>query len=179
MADQPQTESKQPKCRRFLGIMKWIFGTSIALFGLFYGIFGPPWPTTPEFSPGLPSSGSPLDVPFIVTNHSALFKVIGLSISCRMNSGHTLHGKVFNGVTTISASDGNTLRPAETRSYTCQFNRVITTTKGDHFVRAELQFLTEYDSPWPLRPRKHGSSDIFTLNTATSPAQWTPGKPLD
>jgi hypothetical protein len=49
-----------------------------------FGNWGPPWPTTPSFAPGLPASGSPLDVTFNATNASVLFPVPDLFVECEM-----------------------------------------------------------------------------------------------
>jgi len=73
--------------RRLRMAAKVAAGFLAVLIGLLsgvYGNWGPPWPTTPSFAPGLPASGSPLDVTFNATNASVLFPVPDLFVECEM-----------------------------------------------------------------------------------------------
>ncbi|WP_156446955.1 hypothetical protein [Bradyrhizobium yuanmingense] len=139
---------------------------------------GPPWPVAPVFVPGFPSSGHAFDVPFTVTNKSALFSLRHLEILCGFEKVKT---DAKSGVQqlSITASDGKaTLGPLESTSYTCPVKRMFSFAGATKFEEATISFLTKYDSHLPWGDRTQSQSDFFTLNTNTVPPQWTIGKPI-
>src|ERR1700730_11535207 len=116
---QQQLGSPPRKYRRFLKIMGLIFGSPVALLSLIYAVLGPPWPTEPIFAAAFPSSGFPLDAPFIVTNKSVLFRISSLEIKCHLVSARIDHIKMTNLM--VSTYIKNKLNVHETRPYTCPF----------------------------------------------------------
>jgi hypothetical protein len=85
---QPPSQIQAPKHRRLWLASKLVVGTVVTVLGLvatFVSLWGPLWPTAPLFSPGMPSSGSPFDVPFTVTNRSVIFFIRNLIIHCALN----------------------------------------------------------------------------------------------
>ena|GEM_PF-4860984 len=171
----------------------WLVTSSVVAFvalsiGVISGLSdilgGPLWPTPPTFSPGLPSSGSPLAVPFDVTNKSSLFDIQNLKIDCG------LIGRIENDVggvivfgkgdrpAFITISDAfNWLPAGATRSYTCPFAAPWMINGMTH---PKIQFLqmtlrSNFDPHWWVK----GPIDaIFALDTLTSPPQWKGGSPL-
>jgi hypothetical protein len=138
-------------------------------------VFGAPWPTEPTFTPGANLSASPFDVPFSVTNRSALFSINNLSLSCRLISGRTVRLRIkFDDVEVRVAVGVNVLRPLESRPYVCPFNRTISV--PDKFEAAQIEFKSKYKSPWPFRPEESATSEIFTWYP--SPPHWEVGVPL-
>ena len=82
-----QAEPPVPTHRRLWMAAQATAGFLVVLTGLLIGVYGnwgPPWPTEPSFAPGVPASGSPLDVTFNGTNTSVLFPVPGLFVNCEM-----------------------------------------------------------------------------------------------
>src|SRR5580704_13621972 len=82
-----QAESPVRMHRRLWMAAKVTAGFLVVLTGLLIGVYGnwgPPWPTEPSFAPGVPASGSPLDVTFNGTNTSVLFPVPDLWVECEM-----------------------------------------------------------------------------------------------
>jgi hypothetical protein len=163
---------------------KWAIGTGVALLGFIASvdqIWGPPWPTRPAFSPGVPS-GSPFDVPFKVENKSAFFEFSNLTISCELlrfrAEGET--GSVIQGTARIEARGTNRLAPLQSAPYTCPLRgimRVGGSDAADKIIYAQVVFRSEYDAPL-LWGRLQAESAVFTLNTSTAPPQWNEGRPL-
>lgn len=176
-APQQQIEPPPPKFRQLLKIMGLIFGSPVALLSLIYAIAGPPWPTEPIFSPGFPSSGFPLDAPFIVTNKSVLFRISNLGIKCHLISARMDNINVTNVV--VSTNIKNRLNVHETRPYTCPFRSFFPIANiNGRFSEAEINFTSEYDSPWPWVGRTHSFSSLFSLDQNTNPPQWVQGLPM-
>jgi hypothetical protein len=166
---------------RWIRVAEWILGTLILTMGAIASVYqlwgGPPWPTVPSFSPGLPSSGPPLDVPFLVTNKSVFFRLDNLKIHCLVRLIKTTT-KIFAN-DDVFATGSNTIEPTQSRSYTCLFNQYLRLPANERIVVAQIEFSSEYDHAWwPWGHRSDISSGIFTLNTNTIPPQWTPGAPL-
>ncbi len=163
------------------------FVSAIGLVGSMYGISGPPWPVEPVFSPGLPSAGSPFDVPFSVTNKSAFFDIWNFRIKCH------IHRATF----AADAEDGSRLEmneilldltitnpilaAGETDSYICPVRPLIVVGKRSaadaHLEGVVISFQSEYDAEI-LKGRHRAESGTFTLNTRTNPPQWMSGKLL-
>ncbi|MDQ6703003.1 MAG: hypothetical protein M3Z96_07835 [Pseudomonadota bacterium] len=173
-----------PRPRRLWLDVKLVSGIVVTVLGLLaaiVGILGPPWPTEPSFSPGFPSAGSPFDIPFTVTNKSALFRISNLTLVCKISFARTLLGDTFENIS-VNSTGINTLQPGQTSSYTCLFNRIMHLNRPPpfetKFAQAEISFASEYDSPWLFPRRIKVASDPFTLNSSTDPPQWTQGIPL-
>lgn len=163
----------------------------IAFFGLvasISGIFGPVWPTTPMFSPGVPSFAHPLDIPFTVTNNSFIFDVYALKIECLI-----IDVRVSDKRGAIARLDGNTVKfPAvhklgagEKRSYTCPFQPTMGTLLAEMWgspdnkvLKAIIQFNIEYRIFFLVFMDLSASSSVFYLDTKTNPPQWTYGAPM-
>jgi hypothetical protein len=176
---QPSAKTTVSVQQRLRLISRWLLGTAIATIGFvgsIVGIWGPVWPTDPSFLPGLPSSGSPLDVPFTVTNKSALFRADQLEISCGLHAIKTRGGSSFVGFS-IGASGSNALQAGESRPYTCPFSQVFQL-RDDQISEAKIEFWGRYASVVPRRDGQTFSSGVFTLNSHTVPPQWTMGEPL-
>lgn len=176
----------QTRFQRFRGTKTWRYlvtagEAGLLLLGLgqaFVTFRGPFWPTEPTFLPGAPSLGSPMNVPFFVTNKSAVFSLDDLLITCGPLVVVMTGKNVFN-IGRIGAQGHNVLRPLETRPFTCRFNRVVSF-PGAKVEEAHIQFTSAYKSPWPWEPNRRvvSTSSIFTLETATDPPQWMEGVPL-
>ncbi len=141
-------------------------------------IWGPPWPTKPTFSPGFPSSGFPLDVPFIVTNKSGFFPIKNLRLECHVLKLITERNILFEHISFGDFGGRGRLEPTEPRPYVCRFSQFIRIGSNDHITAATIGFVSEYDTPWPWGSRVLTASNVFTLNTKTNPPQWMPGVPL-
>lgn len=154
--------------------------TALGLMGTINGIWGPPWPTRPTIVPGTPSFGSPFDVPFRVTNRSAIFWLSNLEINCQFKWIRTTQAAFRNsGAAAIGSPQA--LGPLESRPYTCPLRGIVSVDAVDaadqRIVEAQISFKSEYDTFFSKR-RATSESEVFTLNTATSPAQWNAGTPL-
>jgi hypothetical protein len=172
-----EPETKPPKRRRILRIVEWTLGAPLAVVAAIYTFLGPPWPTTPVFSPGFPSSGFAFDVPFTIANKSVLFPLKHLQISCGMVDIRLSNGLAITGIdVTASGAEGSSLGPSTSASYTCPLKRLIGS--GVTIQAAAIDFTTKYDSRWPFMSRSESRTDPFTLNTETTPPQWTSGTPL-
>jgi hypothetical protein len=174
-----ESEKKPPKYRRFLRIAEWVLGPILAVVAAVYTFWGPPWPMVPVFSPGFPSAGFALNVPFTITNRSALFPLKHMQILCGIYNVELSNKLIVQGFAiTASGSEGSTLEPLASASYTCAFTKAIGLPKEVSVIAATINFITKYDSRWPFGHRSESESDQFTLNTQTTPPQWTAGKPL-
>jgi|HubBroStandDraft_5_1064220.scaffolds.fasta_scaffold53754_2 hypothetical protein len=180
-------EAKRRRRARNLHIAEFAFGTLLALFLFVWTFVGPPWPTDPIFLPGSPSFGSSLDVPFSVSNKSALFSLSNLSIQCEIlkldSKGPTGAAIYAKGATFVAVSGAkNTLKPLDVGSYTCPARGIFAVDhkdaiEPDRVLAAQIAFKAGYDSRL-LWGRSTSTSGIFTLNTATVPPQWTQGESL-
>lgn len=165
----------------------WCVGAVFGLFSGAVGIWGPIWPTEPSFSLGNPSFGQPLAVPFSVTNTSALFNIFDVTVDCVLievitsdNGG----GNVIFNSTAIYTNVASSIKPQETRSYTCAFHPTFDKLSlffgipSQHkVIKARIGFESKYRIIFGLIEAS-ARSDIFTLDTRTMPPQWTRGAPM-
>lgn len=179
---QPRSKLEKTRSthRTILKMAEWILGPPAALFGVIAGIYsvwGPIWPTEPAFAVTRASSASAWDVPFLVTNSSALFPIKDLEIECVLVSAVTKNQNTFEdaGFGILARS---VLAPGETRPYTCPLNRLFRLGPDDPPVAAKIKFVTEYASRLPWKTHTQATSGIFTLNAKTSSPQWMQGEPL-
>lgn len=165
----------------------WFINAMIGLVSGMMSIWGPIWPTEPAFSPGEPSFGQPLDIPFSVTNTSALFNIGNLKIGCVLIDVRISDQSGANAYiegTTVSVDAISSLTPRETRSYTCPFQttlyphlRPFGVSSEHKVIYARIVFDSQYDRIYGLLEAT-ARSDIFTLDTKTIPPQWTHGAPM-
>jgi hypothetical protein len=173
-----KAKSTPPKRWRFLKTLEWMLGTPLALLGAVYAFWGPPWPTEPKFALTFPSSSFALDVPFNITNASALFSLRDLQIFCAIISIDTTAAIKHVAGLSVTTGRHSTLGPLATASYTCPFSEVIRLPPDTKITGGSIQFWTEYESRLPWRDRTRSMDESFTLNTKTNPPQWTEGNPL-
>lgn len=176
----PQVQSQAAPPRMGWRVAKWALWTApvavLAIASGFASLWGPPWPTAPEFSPGPPSRGQPFDVPFVVKNRSALFPIRGLSLDCHLIRASTASGTEFV-EDLVSTGFDALLAPGQQRPYTCPFGLIGDGTS--RITRAQMEFVAQYRSWRPLQKRLAVfKSDVFTLDTRTIPPQWERGIPL-
>jgi hypothetical protein len=80
-----------------------VVGLVAGVVGLLAGVYqlagGPPWPTSPEVEPGLPSDSYPFAVPFVVHNKSALFSINHPDTTCIIVKTETEQHIIINSVT--------------------------------------------------------------------------------
>lgn len=178
----PQQTPEAPRERMhrpLLTACKVVFGFLITAAGLVLGVtnfLGPPWPTEPIFSPGAPSFGFPFDVPFSVSNKSSISWIRRAKFACRAEWWAT-NNSSFVGAPAIQVTTSNeTLAPMSAAPYVCPM--FIRPEEPARITRANLKFEVQYDSRWPWGDRVTMLSDDFVLNTATTPPQWSVGKPL-
>jgi hypothetical protein len=186
-ANQPRTESPAPRslwsAHKRLWELLIACGVVLGLVASIAGLWGPFWPTEPIFSPGCPSNSSPFDVPFTVSNKSIIFPINDMTITCIIdNVKFTVFSKngsisEYNNINT-EVLIGNYIKANDFSSYTCPLFKIITIKPDPILKYAQIDFLSEYDSPWPWRKRTQSKSGPWTLDTSTSPPQWTHGTPL-
>jgi hypothetical protein len=151
-----------------------------AVVGVLYELVGPLWPTQPVFSPGHPSFGTPFDIPFKVENKSGLFAICNIKITCHLIYARSSesHDTAINTVIFLNSKDNVCIGvQGDNKTYTCPYSNIF----GDsdsRFEEARLEFISEYDSPWPLGGRTQSFSSVFTLDANTNPPQWVQGVPL-
>jgi hypothetical protein len=171
---------------RWFRVAKWIVGSlilaSIGLVASVYQLFGgPPWPTEPTFVARASSFGSPLDIPFIVENHSVIFWIRHPQLKCRVISLHTLDNRlnVEGGpgvLMTVSDAPNADIKPSGTAAAVCAANHFKF--PGTALRDGKIKFIVEYDSLLPWRGRIETESEVFTLNTALVPPQWIEGESM-
>lgn len=178
-----EPSEKSPKGhRRWIRVIQWIVGTLIvANAGFVASVYqlwgGPPWPVELSFAPGFPSSGNAFDVPFTITNKSALFSLNHLEILCGFEKVRTDKNSGLEQLS-ISASDGKaSLGPLQSATYICPLTRTFNF-PGAKIETATITFITKYDSHLPWGSRTQSQSDFFSLNTNTAPPQWMVGKAI-
>jgi len=130
----------------------------------------------PSFSPGAPSYALPLDVPFAVSNKSGWVPIKNLQLTCIIVSMTTIHDNQFSNMELSIIGADNKIAPGGSESYTCPFSRSISD-QNDQIVAATIRFESKYDR-WLLPGRETQLSPVFSLDTATSPPQWTEGNSL-
>jgi hypothetical protein len=144
-------------------------------------IWGQPWPVPPVFRSGPISSGSPLDIPFIVENRSAFFWIRRPRLKCRVLSLHTQDNRIDIGggpgtLMSINDAPSADIKPGGTAPAKCaasSFNF-----PGTKLRDGKITFLIEYDSVLPWRGSTETESEVFILDTKLVPPQWIEGEPL-
>ena len=172
--------------RRLWLATKAIFGFVVVSFGIvasIYGMWGPPWPTEPVFSPGPPSFGAAFDVPFRVENKSAFFWLSGLKLMCKVEGDipdqPSVTGIVF-GPNFVTASGKNVIGPSTSVPYICPLRSAFRLGNRDaaEIIRhSRVTFLSEYESRF-LAGRVKTEDGPFTLVETTIPPHWERGAPL-
>ena len=160
----------------------------IGLLSGVYGIWGPPWPTAPSFAPGLPASGSPLDVTFNATNASVLFSVPDLFVDCEMVCLRASDAPppLALGLrhVYVLARGTSHLAPGQTRPFRCPLRGQFglgRTGESDadvagRITNAQIVLHSDYFNPWTVWLSRHQAlSDRFSLNSKTVPPQWVQG----
>ena len=156
--------SRAARNARALAPGAFIVGPVLAVVVAIYTFWGPPWPTAPTFDPGFPSFGSPLDVPFNVTNKSAFFPINDLNIICGLSEFQGKGGIRLNDVGTSKIVNRQMLLPLETRPYVCPLKLFIHNSPQPQIEKATIGFVTTYHSWWPWGGQSKSVSEIFTLN---------------
>jgi hypothetical protein len=139
-----QSISIQQKYWPVLRIIKWICASSLSVFFVvmsIYGLLGPPWPTAPSFSPGIPSIGSPFDIPFTVTNKSVTFPINELVITCNLNDVKTNASTISNISVRVTAK--NVLEAGLSAPYTCPFGSFFVGYPFGKIIYAQITFSSE------------------------------------
>lgn len=166
-----------------LSFLRRLGGALIVLVGLisaFVTIFGPLWPTAPSFEPGAPSLGSAFNIPFKITNDSALVPITGLTFKCHLLSARwsfkefSAEANVEDGWT--DWSHPNRLERRKSAPYTCRFANAFNF--AGPLVSAQMEIVATYNSPWGGSESVTEKSDIYTWNSLTNPPQWMTGVPL-
>jgi hypothetical protein len=167
-------------------------GFLVVLAGLLIGVYanwGPPWPAEPSFAPGVPASGSPLDVTFNATNPSVLFPVPDLSVECEMvclRASGSPWPPVSSGLrhAYILAMGTIYLAPGQTMPFRCPIRGHFGLERpgesnADAFNRitnAQIVLHIDYYNFWTAFLSRHEAvSGRFSLNTKTVPHQWVQG----
>lgn len=186
----PTKPSKLWRLRRIAQVVGGIVGAIVAVI-TFIRTVGPPWPTSPSFTPGAPSYGAAIDIPFTIENKSALFSINNLTIVCvvRVSFVGSPNGSPpqLNGVgvraSGLPASLASSLKSMESGqmssgSYRCPLRDTKVAFAGqnaaDQIKSAQVSFHTEYDAALPWRSRVTSDDGPFTLVT-TVPQYWVKG----
>jgi hypothetical protein len=173
--------------RRVRRIGGWLLGTPLAAVGFVYAVWGPVWPLPLEFAPGEPSFGSAFDVPFTVSNKSALFGFSNVSIACELRNFKAV-GPTGSAITQSPTATGTvapqgtnpTIARLTTTTFTCPIGRAFmidNRNAGEQLVSASISFVVEYDARlwWGRAKVKIGP---FSFDPRTVPGRWVPGEPL-
>jgi hypothetical protein len=178
--------------RRLRMAAKVAAGFLAVLIGLLsgvYGNWGPPWPTAPSFAPGVPASGSPLDVTFNGTNTSVLFPVPDLFVNCEMvclRASDSSRQPLASGLrhVYVLARGTSHLAPGQTMPFRCPLRGQFGLSRpgesdADAFNRitnAQIVLHSDYFNFWTVFLSRHEAvSGRFSLNTKTVPPQWVQG----
>jgi hypothetical protein len=179
-AKPPQPQTTRPH-RRLFQATQWAIGLAAAIVGLLASLdalWGPVWPTTPLFSPGYPSFGSPFSIPFSVTNRSEIFTIHNIDIHCGIKRITTSTNGDFSDFSAKLSTINNSILFGSTNTYICPFDIMFKSPPGSKIIYAKSTIWGTYSSPWPWpfdTPIKFDGG-FFTLNTLTSPAQWMVGE---
>ncbi|WP_205680485.1 hypothetical protein [Bradyrhizobium sp. LVM 105] len=193
--NQPITPTKPSKLWRWLRLAKVIglilapIATLATVLGHIIGI-GPLWPTSPSFTPGPPSYGAAMDIPFTIENNSALFGISNLTITCvisasfvgspegsppQINIGVRASGMPAALSSTVGAAMSGRMKSG---SYICPLrdNRIGFggANAADRIKSAQVSFRAEYDARIPWGSRVASDEGPFTLVT-TVPQYWVKG----
>ena len=185
------TESPVRPHRRLWMAAQVTAGFLVVLMGLLIGVYanwGPPWPAEPSFAPGVPASGSPLDVTFNGTNPSVLFSVPYLFVNCEMvclRASDSPPPLALGLRHVYVLARGTThLAPGQTMPFRCPLRGQFGLSRpgesdADAFNRitnAQIVLHSDYFNFWTLWLSRHQAvSGRFSLNTKTVPPQWVQG----
>ena len=181
-----------PTHRRLWMAAQVTAGFLVLLTGLLIGVYGnwgPPWPTEPSFAPGVPASGSPLDVTFNGTNTSVLFPVPGLFVNCEMvclRASDSSWQPLKSGLrhVYVLAIGISHLAPRQTMPFRCPLRAQFGLSRpgesdSDAFNRitnAQIILHSYYFNFWTVFLSRHEAvSGRFSLNTKAVPPQWVQG----
>ncbi len=173
---------------------RWSIGVvsfALGVIASVAGIWGVPWPTDPVFSAEPPSSASPFDNPFDVSNKSGFIDIHDLYIHCEVYSAKTKRltvTKDFRGKLLFPSKGPNPiLHAGKSSAFTCPFRDAMDkigfgASALDDPTEALIGLVWTYNTPWWwhgfwLNPHR-GNTDVFSLNTKTAPPRWVPGVPL-
>ena len=186
-----QAESPVRMHRRLWMAAQVTAGFLVVLIGLLIGVYanwGPPWPTAPSFAPGLPASGSPLDVTFNGTNTSVLFSVPDLFVNCEMVCLRASDSRppLALGLrhVYVLARGTSHLAPGQTMPFRCRLRAQFGLGRpgesdADAFNRitnAQIVLHGDNFNFWTLFLSRHEAlSGRFSLNTKAVPPQWVQG----
>ena len=186
-----QAESPVRMHRRLWMAAKVTAGFLVVLTGLLsgvYGNWGPPWPTEPSFAPGVPASGSPLDVTFNGTNTSVLFPLPELFVNCELVCLRASDSRppLALGLrhVYVLARGITHLAPGQTMPFRCPLRGQFGLSRpgesdADAFNRitnAQIVLHSDYFNFWTLFLSRHEAlSGRFSLNTKAVPPEWVQG----
>jgi|ERR1700735_575315 len=168
-----------PIHQRLWRATRWAVGTALAALGLVATLSeilgGPLWPVSPDFQAGYPSAESPFSIPFTVKNKSGVFSMNKMEIRCGIDI-ETNVGSFFRNFS-IGSLETSELPALQSRPDKCKFDKAFRFDPPQSIRRARISFVGQYETIWPWGTFKFDSGE-FNLDTTTSPAQWTHGKPL-
>ena len=186
------TESPVRPHRRLWMAAQVTAGFLVVLMGLLIGVYanwGPPWPAEPSFAPGVPASGSPLDVTFNGTNPSVLFSVPYLFVNCEMvclRASDSSWQPVKSGLrhVYVLAMGISHLAPGQTMPFRCPLRGHFglerpgesDADEAARITNAQIVLHSDYFNFWTaFLSRREAVSGRFSLNTKTVPHQWVQG----
>jgi len=187
-----QAEPPVPTHRRLWMAAQVTAGFLVLLTGLLIGVYGnwgPPWPTEPSFAPGVPASGSPLDVTFNGTNTSVLFPVPGLFVNCEMvclRASDSSWQPLKSGLrhVYVLAIGISHLAPRQTMPFRCPLRAQFGLSRPgesdagafNRIANAQIILHSYYFNFWTVFLSRHEAvSGRFSLNTKAVPPQWVQG----
>ena len=141
---------------------------------------GPYWPTSPDISPGYPSTGSPMDVPFSLGNRSSVFAITGIKIMCYLDDIEITGNNHFSKFSIAVSGQENIIEPNSSRPYICPFNQIFILPLDKQVINAKISLIISYNNRvfWPWKVPTAPQSTDLTLDEKTKPSQWTLGRPL-
>jgi hypothetical protein len=89
-----------------------------AIVGTVYGVWGPPWPTSPEIRTSGVDPSSAFAFPFRMVNRSVLFRMHIDQVDCAAGSGTKL-AKVMLPYLSSAVFDSHTIKADEAYNYSC------------------------------------------------------------
>jgi hypothetical protein len=141
--------------------------TALGAIASFYQLAGgPPWPTTPEIDPGPPDNSQAFDVPFMISNRSAVFDDFVTAIYCVMADVELENGGKLRDVP-IQASGQTIILHSSTRPFTCWFPVSPKNVKSATMwisISYKFRFLREWTPDAVAEP--------FTWDTRANPPRW-------
>ena len=102
-------------------------------------LWGPFWPTEPVFSLSYPSSGSPFEIPFYITNRSVIFPIHDIELSCYLKHITTNNNNIINNsFVKIQPRIPQVLEPEASDPYKCPLNSAFTFRSDDYITSAKI-----------------------------------------